>query len=157
MISERYELAVGRIKEISNEETVALKFRPYFGKVSEFILMLHELKEEMESGEYHRKSLEELKAWNYRLYEDILPDNYEKSYANPAYAVKELGEELGQLLSFLYAEIRGAIVYTFEKKEEYLAILCELFVEIYNAFESEETPDEKTVKEITKKKNQKKK
>ena len=46
MIKERYELAVGRIKEIPGEETVAVTFRPYFKKVSEFILMLHELKSE---------------------------------------------------------------------------------------------------------------
>ena len=43
MIRERYELAIGRIHEIPGEETVAAAFRPYFKKVSGFILMLHEL------------------------------------------------------------------------------------------------------------------
>lgn len=148
MIAERYELAVGRIKEILKEETVAEKFRPYFRKVSEFILMLHELKEEIDSGEYRKKSLSELQEWNHRLYEDILPENYDKSYANPAYAVEQFGEELGQVLSFLYTEIRGAICYTFEQKTEYLAILYELFVEIYNNFESQEEPEKKEIKEI---------
>ena len=61
MITERYNLAIGRIQEMRNEETVAEKYRPFFAKVSEFILMLHELKQEIESGEYHKKSLEELK------------------------------------------------------------------------------------------------
>ena len=148
MIKERYELAVGRIKEIPGEETVAVTFRPYFKKVSEFILMLHELKSEIESGEYYQRSLEELQEWNHRLYEDILPENYETSYANPAYAASEFGKDFGQILSFLYTEIRGAIAYTFEKKEEYLAILCELFVEIYNAFEGENLSDVKELKEI---------
>lgn len=148
MIKERYELAMGRIQEIPAEETVAEVFRPYFGKVSEFLLMLQELKEEIESGEYYQKSLDELKEWNHRLYEDILPENYEESYANPAFASSRFGQEVGQILSFLYTEIRGAIAYTFEKKEEYLAVLCELFVEIYNAFEGDELPDVKSLKEI---------
>lgn len=148
MITERYELAIGRIQEIPEEETVAATFRPYFKMVSEFILMLHELKGEIESGEYYQRSLEELKEWNHRLYEDILPENYETSYANPAFSASVFGMDLGQVLSFLYTEIRGAIAYTFEKKEEYLAILCELFVEIYNAFEGEELPDVKSLKEI---------
>ncbi len=45
-----------------------------------------------------------MKDWNDRLYEDILPANYGTSYGNPAYAVSVLGEEYGQLLSFLYTE-----------------------------------------------------
>ena len=148
MIKERYDLAIGRIQEIKNEESVIERYRPFFVAVSEFVLMLHELKGEIESGEYHKKSLEDLKKWNHRLYEDILPENYNVSYANPAYAVAQLGEEMGQMLSFLYTEIRGAIAYTFEGKEEYLAILCELFVEIYNAFEGEEIPEPKAIKDI---------
>lgn len=148
MITERYELAVGRIKEMTREETVAVEYRPYFVGVAGFILMLHELKEMMDSGEYRKQSLSELQEWNHRLYEDILPKNYENSYANPAYAAEQFGEELGQVLSFLYTEIRGAICYTFEQKTEYLTILYELFVEVYNHFEEQQTPELKEVKEI---------
>ena len=107
-----------------------------------------ELKKEIESGGYEKRDLSELEAWNDRLYRDILPDNYSTSYGNPVFAVKELGEGYGQILSFLYTELRGAIPYVFEGKTEYLDILLELFLEIYGQFEEEEIPKEEQIKEI---------
>lgn len=148
MITERYELAVGRIREIPMEETAALSYRPYFVKVSRFILLLHELRKENASGSYRSKSMEELEQWNQELYEDILPEHYDESYANPEYAVSRLGQEIGQMLCFLYTEIRGGIAYAVEGRVEYLCILYELFIEIYNAFEGEEQPDAKALREI---------
>lgn len=135
MIEERYKLAVDRIRAIGTEETVDVPFRDYFRRTAKFILMLDELRELMVSGKYRELSLPELEAWNRRLYEDILPINYASSYADPAYAVEKLGEADGQLLSFLYTEIRGGIVYVFEQRTEYLDILYELFIEVYNQFE----------------------
>ena len=137
MITERYELAAERIRQIPEEESVRLPFRLYFKEVSEFLLLLLRVKKELDSGSYAKLPLGQLKEWNRKLYEDILPENYETSYADPAYAVKTLGQEAGQILSFLYAELRGAIPYVFEGNEEYLTILMELFVEIYNCFEAE--------------------
>ncbi len=135
MMAERYELAAERIRQIPEEESVRLPFRMYFQEISEFLMMLLTLEKEIEKGDYEKRSMEELKEWNHKLYEDILPENYETSYANPAYAVKILGKEFGQILSFLYAELRGGIPYIFEEKKEYFTILMELFVEIYNCFE----------------------
>ena len=147
MIEERYELAVGRIREIRTEQTVDGMFQDYFQKLADFVIMIDELRNVLSDGSYNDLSMEELRRWNQRLYFDILPEQYEKSYANPAYAVKVLGKEYGSLLSFLYAEIRGMIVYAFEGRTEYLDILMELFIEIYNQFE-EELPEEKSVKDI---------
>ena len=147
MIEERYELAVGRIREIRTEQTVDGMFQDYFQKLADFVIMIDELRNVLSDGSYNDLSMEELMRWNQRLYFDILPEQYEKSYANPAYAVRALGKEYGGLLSFLYAEIRGMIVYAFEGRTEYLDILMELFIEIYNQFE-EELPEEKSVKDI---------
>ncbi len=148
MVKERYNLAAERIREIPGEKTAAEKFRPYFIKISEFLLLLHKLKVEIESGMYQKRELKELKEWNHALYEDILPGRYETSYANPAYAVQMAGEEYGKYLSFLYAELRGGIAYAFEGQEEYLTILFELFLEVYQCFESEAFPDVQAVREI---------
>ncbi len=135
MTEERYKLAIGRIREIGAEQTVDVKFRDYFCRVADFVIMIDELKSVLSEGAYADAKLIELQKWNQRLYFDILPKQYEKSYANPANAVRKLGEEYGALLSFLYTELRGMIVYVFEKKTEYLDILMELFIEIYNQFE----------------------
>ncbi|WP_277236766.1 aminopeptidase [Merdimonas faecis] len=148
MIEERYDLAIGRIGRIGGEESVKLPFRKFFQKTASFLLMIDELKKEIESGGYEKRDLSELEAWNDRLYRDILPDNYSTSYGNPVFAVKELGEGYGQILSFLYTELRGAIPYVFEGKTEYLDILLELFLEIYGQFEEEEIPKEEQIKEI---------
>ena len=49
------------------------------------------------------------------------------------------------MLSALYAEIRGAISYVYEQNVEYLDILFELFIEVYNQFEGE--PSIKNIKD----------
>lgn len=131
----RYELAVSRIREMMDEETVEEKFRDYFRTVGTFVLLIDETNQKLRSGSFEKYSMEELAAWNAKLYEDILPDVYDRSYGNPAYATEKLGAEYGPVLSALYAEIRGAIAYVYEQKIEYLDILFELFVEIYNQFE----------------------
>lgn len=131
----RYELAVSRIRKMMDEETVEEKFRDYFRTVGAFVLLIDETNQKLRSGSFEKYSMEELAAWNAKLYEDILPDVYDRSYGNPAYATEKLGAEYGPVLSALYAEIRGAIAYVYEQKIEYLDILFELFVEIYNQFE----------------------
>ena len=147
MIEERYDLAADRIREMKNEQTVGEIFRDYFQKMADFAIMIDELKESILSGAYYRLSTFELEKWNERLYQDILPENYESSYANPAYAVEKLGEAYGQILSFLYTELRGSIVYAFEKRTEYLDILFELLIEVYNQFEEAQMPDERSIRE----------
>lgn len=148
MIEERYELAIERIKEIYKEDTVAGTYRDYFCCMARFIGMLDELNRKIESGAYADLPLDELKKWNESLYADILPGQYETSYANPDYAVEKTGKEYGQMLSFLYTELRGAIPYIFEGRKEYLDILYELFIEIYNVFEEKGEPETETLKEI---------
>lgn len=148
MIEERYELAIERINEICKEDTVAGTFRDYFCCMARFIGMLDELYSKIESGAYADLPLDELKKWNERLYADILPGQYKTSYANPDYAVEKTGREYGQILSFLYTELRSAIPYIFEGRKEYLDILYELFIEIYNVFEEKGEPETETLKEI---------
>lgn len=147
MIEERYELAVERIRVMQSENTVPEKYRDYFHRMAAFVQMIDELRTQLLKGSYQQADQKELAAWNERLYRDILGEAYEVSYANPTYAVRVLGEGCGQILSFLYTELRGAIVYTFEGKTEYLDILFELLIEIYNQFEGEKVPEESAVRD----------
>ncbi len=148
MMEERYNLAVDRIGDIKEERTVDVKFRDYFVKVAEFIHLIDGTKKKIEDHTFDGMQIEELAAWNKKLYSDILPEHYRESYVNPDYAVAQLGEAYGSTLSALYAEIRAAIVYVYEKKTEYLDILFELFIEVYNQFEEEEMPEPHVLKEI---------
>lgn len=93
-------------------------------------------------------SLEELRRENTQCYQDILPENYPTSYASPDYAAKMLGEELGVLLSFLYTELRGMIVYAWEQKEWDFLVGLELFLQVYSEFEGGEVPTRENVRKI---------
>ena len=147
MTEMRYELAIERIENIKGENTVSEKYRDYFRTLADFALLVDKLKEKIENGEYYKFSIEELECWNTHLYDDVLGEHYKTSYANPAFATEKFGIEYGRLLSFLYTELRGVIPYAFEKKTEYLDILFELFIEVYNQFEEENEPEYEHVKQ----------
>ena len=146
-VEERHELALERIGQFAGEETVEEPYRDYFRKTAEFILMAEKVLEMQNSGELEKLNLDEAKALNRRLYEDVLPGQYGESYANPAYAVERLGKDFGRYLSFLYTEIRGMIVYAFESRLVDMTILEEVFIEAYNLFEGG-TPELKELKEV---------
>ena len=147
MTEMRYELAIERIENIKGENTVSEKYRDYFRTLADFALLVDKLKEKIENGEYYKFSIEELECWNTHLYDDVLEEHYKTSYANPAFATEKFGIEYGRLLSFLYTELRGVIPYAFEKKTEYLDILFELFIEVYNQFEEENEPEYEHVRQ----------
>ncbi len=159
MIEERFLLAKERIEEIREETGVEMRtlpmpdaFRDYFNRMAEFVLLTVDAYRYVETGRLYLAPLEELRERNYRLYEDILPENYDKSYGNPAYSVSRLGEDYGRLFSFLCAELRSMIPLAHEKDQEGMAIRMELFVEIYGSFvcqlsETGEIPDIAAVRE----------
>lgn len=147
-LQERYCLAMERIHGICADQTVPAPFLDYFQKTASFLVQMEELKQKLESGETADYSMEQWETLNQALYADILPENYETSYGNPAYAVAQLGEVHGRILSFLYTELRGLIVYIFEQRLEETVVLLELFIEIYNRFEQEEVPEYKEIQQI---------
>lgn len=136
-IQERYELAIERITLMEQEESVKEPFRTYFHKMAAFVRMVARVADMALEDGLSRLSLEELKGLNRALYEDIIGDNYNYSYANPSYACEKLGEKFGKLLSFLTTELRGLVVYAYECRRYELTIYLELLIEVYNYFEEE--------------------
>ncbi len=134
-VEERYPLVMERIAQIPTEETVRSPYREYFGTVASFIVQMYKNEQEIAAGTYYERSQEALREQNRKNYADILPEHYGESYANPAYAVKTLGEDYGKLLSMLYAKIREMTGYAAENAVYEMTIYGELFVEIYNCFE----------------------
>lgn len=156
ILQERLELALLRIREIPGEDfqgAELLPWKEYFTTVAKFLLLIEDTRQFLEQGKQATATLEELQQRNRALYEDILPENYENSFANPAYAVKMLGEEFGALASFLYTEMRSLIGFTYEGRLEELVIRMELFSEVYAAFvyeqqENHKLPTYATIREI---------
>ncbi len=146
-IRERYELAMERIRAMKQEKTVSAPFYAYFQKMADFILEMDAYRASVEKGEPERLSLAELQEQNRRLYGDVAGGTYRESYANPTGAVEKLGEGYGQLLSFVYTELRGMIIWAVEGRLTDMTVTAELFIELYNAFE-EDTPSVEKLKEI---------
>ena len=148
LTAQRLWLVLPRIGQIKQEHTVPPQYEDFFVKTADFILYVTDLAEKLAAGEGKTYSLETWQKINHRLYEDILPQHYDTSYGNPDYAVKKLGEVHGRILSFLYAEVRAFIVHAFEGDREAMAVLCELFVEVYNCFEEEALPTYRQIQQI---------
>lgn len=141
LLLERLELALDRIREIPGEDWQEESLQPwkeYFTAVAKFLLLIEDTRQFLEQGKQATATLEELQQRNHALYEDIIPGNYENSFANPTVAVKRLGEEFGALASFLYTEMRSLIGFTYEGRLDELVIRMELFSEVYAAFVYEE-------------------
>ena len=145
---ERHTLAVDRLRAMVAEETVPEKYLIYFQDVTIFLLELENVRRKIADGSWERYSLKQKQSLNEILYSALLGDHYKKNYANPAYAAEKLGLEMGQLLSMLCAEMRSGIPYAFENRMDYLTILYELFIEVYNCFENTEEPSPKEIRDI---------
>lgn len=153
LLEERYQLAIERIGEIATESLGHPAMDAYFGKVASFLQKLCDYYQFVTKTQTEQAQLVQLQEWNHCLYEDILPENYEQSWGNPAYAVAELGQQWGQLFSAVYTELRGGIIAAAESDLEEILIRMELFVEIYSAFsegkqEDGQLPDYETVRQI---------
>lgn len=147
-MEERYTLAIEKANEIINDAAVDDKFKDYFASAAKIILLVDEIKDKQENGSFDEAPIEELEAFNKKLYEEIEPENYKTSFANPTFAVNELGEEYGQMLCFVYSNLRSAIINMFEGDLEVALIRCELMIEIYSLFEDEEGLSPKNLKDI---------
>ncbi len=153
VLQERYELATERLKGIAQESVGHPALDDYFAKMSAFGETLAGYYAFVSQGGMDTASLEQLQDWNQRLYGDILPENYEQSWGNPAYAVSKVDEQWGRLLSYVYNVLRGSIVPTAEGDLQELVICLELLVEIYGAFagawqEEKQLPPYETVRQI---------
>ncbi|WP_347559748.1 hypothetical protein [Clostridium sp. AM58-1XD] len=151
--AERFALSLERAEEIVHEREVNEPFRDYFIRTAQFIVTAGRLWKKLRSEKPGDLSLEELKKRNDILYEDVLPEHYGESYGNPSYAVERLGDGYGQLLSFLYVEIRGEIVYAYEGRLSDIAALNETFLEVYGLFssagrENGPLPDKKEIRDV---------
>jgi len=167
MIKERFELSLGRIKEIVENCQSDEIYGDYFHSVAEFILLILDCKATPQ--------------YNKSLYKDIISENYATSYANPSYCRDKMSKVTGtvnaekpvntgdrallcdldskreteeetfikaetyQMLCFLYSEIRGLIPYIYEynyyKTDDLLEIITiylELFIEVYLLFSENE-------------------
>lgn len=137
ILQERHELNRDGLMQILKNCEKMNQFSGYFRETAQMMQYLNEIYDVPE------KSLQQLKKWNEEWYRGIRPEAYGSSYGNPSYCAEKFGLEYGQILSFLYAEMRSGFIDAVEGRLFDLVILNELFLEIYQAFrEGSQTPDQ---------------
>lgn len=136
MEEELFALDRERILELAGEESL-----PVADRAADFLhcgaRLLEQLLEEyafVRAGGLREADLKELQRRNHALYEDILPEHYAKSYANPVYCTEQFGKEYGPLAAALIYELRSAIPFLYEGLSSELRIRMELFLEVCTAF-----------------------
>ncbi|MBO5564131.1 MAG: hypothetical protein J5935_00760, partial [Lachnospiraceae bacterium] len=137
MNSERFMLETERIREIAASPEVGEAYDRYFRNAASFLLMLEEERRFVTSPEEEERPLSVWEEKNHALYSDVLPENYKKSYADPAFAVAAFGEDYGRFFSTLLFELRSAIPFAYdpeEASEERFMQRLELFLEVHSAF-----------------------
>lgn len=134
VMEERFTLAMERVREIAGEHELDERFQSYFTENAEFLRIMAEEYAWVASGNLKKAELTELERHNESCYIDLAGRNYETSYANPAWAVKMLGKEFGQLLCAVSAELHSLPAFIYEQDLEAVTIRAELFLEMYHAF-----------------------
>ena len=142
---ERYDLAIERIRLMSREESVNEPYLSYFHHMASLALMVDKIAGLILQNSLLDLELDKQQGLNRALYEDIIGENYNFSYANPVYANEKLGKQYGTLLAFLAAELRSMIICAFECRCYEITIYLELLIEVYNYFEDE---NEYTYKDV---------
>ena len=147
-VQERYDLVIERIRELREEHQVPETYWHYFRRLADLFVLVDEALKKEETGALDHRDIFECEEMSWQFYYELQEGNYDRSYANPKVAQELLGEEFGQLLCFLYTELRAAVPYAYEGRKCDITILCELFVQVYNCFESEEGADKKEIEQI---------
>ena len=159
LIDLRYSLVMERIRESEQEDAFGEPLLSFFETCRKMLTELSGILERALSKGITDITTGELAAENHRLYEDILPESYDKSFANPDHIVPLFekagipeGKEIAQHLSFLYVQIRGLIPYAYEGRKEIFTIHAELFEQICTMFRlaasDGEFPAAKSVRDV---------
>lgn len=134
-IEQRRELCLSRLAQMEKETVLSGPYEDFFRKLAKKLLLLFSYEDTVETGKIEKMSEKELTTLFDTLYEDVLPQNYEQSYANPAFCGKLFGKRIGRLFTYLTAKTNSMIFDAAEKDVPAMVMLTELFIEIYVAFE----------------------
>ena len=86
------------------------------------------------------KDVRALMEFNTHFYQELSPEAYETSFANPAFAVSLFGEKTGVILSSFYTDLRRAAEFAFQKMDFALIHLYQGLLTLDEIFS---TPEEK--------------
>ena len=121
------------------------KYDLLFLNISSLILKNVNFIKKLEENEnyFAETKFEQLKEENASFHEEVLPENYNTSYANPTYCVEIFGDEFGALFSKFYTIFRYYKNYSFENRTYMIEKYNQVFISVYNYVTKEELSFEK--------------
>ena len=135
---ERYSLATERLSTVSEDKQLPEHLQDYFNVVADYMLRVDAILKKAAAGTIADRSLSECQADQASLFDIFSEDNYKKSYLCPTYAVKQLGKEMGGLLSAVFYQLTDAVRAAFAGRLDIFTIYCELILQIYGQCQMEE-------------------
>ena len=124
---ERYELVSERLRELLMSDNLDLANEALEDFFSEEIGFLCKICDVLDG-----KSVNPNELWG-----NTIPENYEESFLNPAFAVKCLGEELGQLVTVLASDLLSTIPYAFKGQIYQANLFLEFFLQVFCEIQAE--------------------
>jgi len=137
-IEESYKETLKRIKEITKESEELMgadedkkEYFMIFNILAKNILSFAALEKSLDDNYFSNTTFDNLKKENLTFYNDILPQNYVKSYANPMVSVKAFGEKFGQLMAYFYSRFRSYTSFVFTHRVYRLVEYNKLFIDVF--------------------------
>lgn len=138
---------LAQIKEKDDEKIPGMN--DFFQKAINLILKFAKLEEELDDDYFQKRNFEELRKMNSNLFDEFLLKNYNTSYTNPSYCVNIFGEEIGQLLCYLYSRLRTYIDYAFQHRMYKMVEWNKIVLEIYDYITKNDVSHEELKKILT--------
>ncbi len=152
-ILESYEKNISLIKDIAEKlpaTSIEDKYKSFLIKCAEQIIYFYDHEKKINDNFFKENSFEELQKLFNGFSEEILPENYGNSYANPAYSAEVFGEEIGKVFYIVYQNYRSYRNDAFEHKIFNMDKYNKLFLELFNYFNDNSTVDPTAIKDTVK-------
>lgn len=136
-IIERYELACERISTIKEDKDLPDNLQSFFNQVTDFILTVVPVMNKAIAGELANRTIEECEQDAEAVFAIYSAERYSNSFLCPTYAVENLGQELGGILSHVFYKLTSLIRVAFAGRLDLFTIYMELFLQVYGECQME--------------------
>lgn len=142
-------------KHLYDIESILKKNRPvndsisaYFADAAERLMQNVEVEKKLNDAYFESMTIESLMLENHMNYIGLMPENYHQSYANPVFTESQFGKSVGQIITFLEAQIRQTVSAAYGHKVDTINRVCELFVLCHKVLVEDKLDSDKAILEI---------
>ena len=102
-----------------------------FKEIAQFLCQASKMAQMVNAGRISDATSEELKEYHDVFYAIMSEEYYDSSVLNPAYAFSVFGDQIGGLVSAIFADATAAWGYAYEGRLDVVTIFMELVIQVY--------------------------